>query len=315
MPIVVMLLLGSTVCAQQLDPASWGQDHIGQPMPEFTSGDECLFCHRDVGPGWPTNRHGQTIRASDQQSPAIQALADLPGARNLAAEVELLMGGRNRQRFLKRSSEHGRLDLLSVEWAPSKSGTDGRLFQLQAPHWDSQTFGSRCAGCHATAVDSTKRTFASISLDCFVCHGEVAEGHTTQGSLALLSPKRTDSAAVITSVCAQCHVRTGVSKSSRLPYPNSFVAGDNLFRDFQVNLSAGAIADLNPADRHVQENVRDVVVLGNDSVTCLTCHNIHQQTAKKHREVAESAICANCHVAESKRVRVPYVIKSATCGY
>src|SRR5262245_63401787 len=99
-----------------LDPAAWGADHVGRPRPEFTSGDECLFCHRDVGPGWPTNRHGQTIRSLDPQSPAIQALADLPEAKNLAAEVELLMGGRNRQRFLKRSSEHGRLDLLSVEW-------------------------------------------------------------------------------------------------------------------------------------------------------------------------------------------------------
>src|SRR5262245_47550183 len=196
-----------------LDPAAWGGDHVGKAVPEFTSGDECLFCHRDVGPGWPTNRHGQTIRSLDPQSPAIQALADLPEAKNLAAEVELLMGGRNRQRFLKRSSEHGRLDLLSVEWAPSKSGADGRLTQLQNPHWDSQVFRSRCAGCHATAVDSAKQTFGAISLDCFVCHGEVSDQHTTKGSLVLLSPKRLDSAAVVTSVCAQCHVRTGVSRS------------------------------------------------------------------------------------------------------
>ncbi|HEY2414929.1 MAG TPA: cytochrome c3 family protein [Pirellulaceae bacterium] len=304
-----------SVYGQQLDPAAWGDDHIGRPLPEFTSGDECLFCHRDVGPGWPTNRHGQTIRSIDPQSPAVTALADLPGARSLAAEVELLMGGRNRQRFLKRSADHGRLDLLSVEWVPSKSGADGRLSQTQSPDWNSQTFGSRCAGCHATAVDSTRQTFAAISLDCFVCHGEVSDGHTTQGSLVLLSPKRPDSAAVITSICAQCHVRTGLSKSTKLPFPNNFVAGDNLFRDFQVDLSAAAIAELNPADRHVQENVRDVVLLGKDSVTCLTCHNVHQQSAKKHRDVAESAICANCHVSESKRVRVPYVIKSAACGY
>jgi predicted CXXCH cytochrome family protein len=256
-----------------------------------------------------------TIRSLDAQSPAITALADLPGARDLAVEVELLMGGRNRQRFVKRSAEHGRLDLLSVEWAPSKSGAEGRLIKTQEPHWDKQTFGSRCAGCHATAVDSAKQTFAAISLDCFVCHGEVPDGHTTQRSLVLLSSKRRDSAAVVTSICAQCHARTGISKSSRLPYPNHFVAGDNLFRDFQVDLSAGAIAELNPADRHVQENVRDVVLLGKDSVTCLTCHSVHEQTAKKHRDVPETAICANCHAPESKRVRVPYVIKSATCGY
>jgi predicted CXXCH cytochrome family protein len=301
--------------AQQLDPAAWGSDHVGKPVPSFMSGDECLFCHRDVGGAWAINRHGLTIRAVDAQSPATMALADLPAAKHLAAEVEFLMGGRNRQRFVKRSAEHGHLDLLSVEWAPSKSGADGRLINAEAPRWDTHTFGNRCAGCHATAVDSTKQTFAAISLDCFVCHGEVSDGHTTQGSLVLLSPKRRESAAVVTSICAQCHLRTGVSQTSKLPYPNNFVAGDNLFRDFQVDLSSAAIAGLNPADRHVQENVRDVALLGKESVTCLSCHRIHEQAAKKHHQVTESAICANCHTPESKKVRVPYTIKSATCGY
>jgi hypothetical protein len=60
----------------QLDPAAWGSDHVGEPVPRFTSGDECLFCHRmDVGSTWSTNRHGQTVRAADQQADSLQALA------------------------------------------------------------------------------------------------------------------------------------------------------------------------------------------------------------------------------------------------
>src|SRR5262245_56028244 len=107
--------------AQPFDPAAWGSDHVGKSIPDFTSGDECLFCHRDVGPGWPTNRHGQTIRSIDPQSPALAALADVPRFKNLAGEVEFLLGGPIRQRFVKRSAEHGRVDLLSIEWTPSKS--------------------------------------------------------------------------------------------------------------------------------------------------------------------------------------------------
>src|SRR5437870_10555312 len=106
-------IFSQVASAQQLDPAAWGADHIGKPLPEFASGDECLFCHRDVGPGWPTNRHGQTIRTADPKSPALAALAELPQFKSAPAEVELVMGYRNRQRFLKRSAEHGRLDLLS----------------------------------------------------------------------------------------------------------------------------------------------------------------------------------------------------------
>src|SRR5437762_1249254 len=205
--VAVSLALVTRILPAQppLDPAAWGGDHVGKPVPNFTSGDECLFCHRDVGPGWPTNRHGQTIRGVDPESPALKELARLPQLRTFAVEVEFMLGGKNSARFLKRSAEHGRLDLLNTA----------------GPQWDTKTFGTRCAGCHATGVDSAKQTFAAISLDCFVCHGEVPDKHTTQASLALRSPRRRDSAAVVTSVCAQCHLRGGVSKSSELPYPNN----------------------------------------------------------------------------------------------
>jgi predicted CXXCH cytochrome family protein len=285
----------------QLDPAAWGNDHVGRPVPAFTSGDECLFCHRmDIGSQWSMNRHGQTIRSADPDSAALQALSKLPELKSLAAEVELLIGRDSHRQYLKRAAEHGKLDLLVANQAA----------------WDSRTFGSRCAGCHATGVDSTKQTFSAISHDCFVCHGEPPENHTTEGKLVWLSPKRRDSAAVVTSICAQCHLRTGTSRSTGLPYPNNFVAGDNLFRDFRVDLSDAALAKLNPGDRHVQENVRDVTLLGREDVTCLSCHDIHKQSARKHHTVAWGDICLNCHSATGpKRVRVPYEVHSATCGY
>ena len=46
----------------QRDPAAWGDDHVGKPLPEYITGDECLFCHRKIGSTWPTNRHQLTIR-------------------------------------------------------------------------------------------------------------------------------------------------------------------------------------------------------------------------------------------------------------
>ncbi len=316
---IVLLLLEASLAAQQvkqLDPAGWGSDHVGKPVPAFTSGDECLFCHRmDVGPAWGANRHGQTVRSADPKANALEALAQMPEAKGLAAEVELLLGGRNQIRFLKRSTEHGRLDLLSVAWRPNKSGAEGKFTALENPHWDRHAFGSRCVGCHATGVDSARQTFAAVSHDCFVCHGEPSEKHTTEGRLVWLSPKRQDPAAVITSICAQCHLRTGTSRSTGLPYPNNFVAGDNLFRDFPVDLSAAALEKLNPGDRHVQQNVRDVVLLGQEKVTCLSCHNVHQQTTQKHHRVANNSICLTCHEAASKRERVPYEVHSAVCGY
>jgi hypothetical protein len=121
---------------------------------------------------------------------------------------------------------------------------------------------------------------------------------------------------VAISNCAQCHVRTGTARSTGRPYPTNFVAGDNLFRDFQVDLSPAAIAALDAGDAHVVANVRDVVVLGNEKVTCLSCHDVHKQSTRKHRVLPQTQSCMVCHSeAGLKSERKPYAVHSRVCGY
>jgi hypothetical protein len=302
--------------ARRLDPAVWGSDHVGKAVPEYVTGDECLFCHRDdVGPSWGSNRHQRTVREVEKDAPAMAALTK-SAAKGLAADVQLLLGGGNRQRFLKRSEAYGKLDLLSAEWQPPGAGKEGKLIAADRPHWDAGKFADGCAGCHATGVDGKKRTFSAVGLDCYVCHGDAPLEHSKDGSRVHLARKRKDSAEVVTLICAQCHARTGKAKSTGLPYPNNFVAGDNLFRDFQVDLSVEALKRQGPADRHVLENVRDVVLLGKKDVTCLTCHEVHKQSTRKHHRLAFDDSCQLCHhPTGSKKVRKPYEVHSATCGY
>ena len=195
---------------------AWGSDHVGQPVPEFTSGDECLFCHRDVGPNWPVNRHGQTIREINLESDGPKALSQSPALREVAAAVELILGDNRRQRFLKRGKDFGKLDLLRIEWQPQRDGAAGKLIG-DLPRWNNTTFGDSCAGCHSSGVDSKSRTFTAASLDCFVCHGQIPEQHTTQPALAHFSKKKREPAQTIASICGQCHLRTGKSKSTDLP--------------------------------------------------------------------------------------------------
>lgn len=299
------------------DPADWGSDHVGKPLPEFAAGDECLFCHRqDVGPRWQANRHNLTMREAEPGSPALAALKQSAKLKGLPEEVKIVLGDGRRERFLRPAAEFGKVEMLSVEWAAPAHGNPGQLIQTEEPHWVSNRFGESCAGCHATAIDSRTKAFGARSLDCFVCHGEVPAEHTKNPALAILSPRRKETARVATSICAQCHLRTGKSKSLGTPYPNQFVAGDNLFRDFQVDFSDQAIRRLNPADAHVLENVRDVVVLGKDEVTCLTCHDVHKQSTRKHQAVAETGLCLHCHYPTgSRRLLKEYDVHSKTCGY
>lgn len=259
-----------------------------QTVPEYIHGDECLFCHRnDIGPAWQTNPHGTTIR---QREDAPELAAAAP------EEAQFIMGGRGHIRYLKKEGY-------------------GRFAILEDSRWNRDKFADRCAGCHTTGVDPKTRTFSAFGLDCYVCHGVVNLRHTGDTSLIFLSKKRRNDVRAITSTCAQCHLRTAKSRSTGLPYPNNFVAGDDLFQDYQVDFSKADDPNLNPGDRHIIRNVRDVVSDG-ANVTCLSCHRVHASSSAKHRLVLSGPICLDCHNAQGPRKAArKYTVHSPLCEY
>ena len=299
----------------ELDPAAWGSDHAGKAVSESLSGDECLFCHRvKIGPEWPQNRHQSTIRRIDPEARAL-----LNTSKSLApfAEVaEFVLGRTNQWRFLKRTEAYGRLDMLSTRVHPTGPNAVSPLADARAPHWEPDTFANQCAGCHCLGVDSRNKTFSGVSLGFFSCHGEVDLEHTKDTSKVLLAQKRKDSARVVMSICGSCHIRTSRSRSTGLPFPNNFVPGDNLFRDLAVDFSDAAVAKLNPADRHVLQNVRDVVVRRQEELTCLSCHRVHGSSGSRHRRLPRSKICWSCHDGDEVKLLPTWShVSSATCGY
>jgi predicted CXXCH cytochrome family protein len=303
--------------SRRVDPSAWGSDHVGKPVPDYVTGDECLFCHRmDIGPGFAGNRHNQTIRPIDEGPDALKALKADVQTKGLAETVVYLLGGAHRQRYLKPARAYGQLDILSAQWVPPRVEQPGRLLIAEAPRWDETTFAEACAGCHTTAVEANTRAFSAVSLDCYVCHGAVDPNHSKDPILIHLSKARRDPPRVVISLCAQCHARTGRSRSSGRPYPNTFVAGDNLFRDFVVDFSPKAVASLHPADRHILENIRNVATLGEEGLTCLSCHNIHGQSSAKHRTLERSALCLNCHDATGRETTFDTeLLHSTSCQY
>jgi hypothetical protein len=121
---------------------------------------------------------------------------------------------------------------------------------------------------------------------------------------------------VIASICGQCHLRGGKSRSTGLPYPNNFVGGDNLFRDFQVDWTKADDTRLNPGDRHVWSNTRDVVLDGRGEMTCLTCHDVHGRSTVRHRTLADEQYCGHCHEpGRPKSLVRQYEVHSEVCEY
>jgi hypothetical protein len=299
-----------------LDPAAWGTSHAGKPVPDFVHGDECLFCHRnDIGPGWQKNAHGITVRQQEDAPDLAKILKTQPALSALSPQVEYFLGSRHRVRFLKKEG-YGKFALLSTQLAIGADGQVEKWIDADKPTWDKQRFADRCAGCHTTGVDTATKSFSAFGLDCYACHGVVDLDHTKDTSLIFLSKKRRNDARAITSMCAQCHLRMGKSKSTGLPYANTFVAGDNLFQDYQVDFSKADDESLNPGDRHILRNVRDVALFGSEFPTCLNCHDLHKQSSVKHHRAPRTAACTDCHNSEGPlNVVKAYTVRSPLCEY
>jgi predicted CXXCH cytochrome family protein len=301
---------------KKLDPAGWGANHAGKPVPEFVHGDECLFCHRnDIGPGWQKNTHGITIRQGEDAPEWRDVFKGQTTLSTIAPQVEYFLGSRHRLRFLKKEG-YGKFALLNTQAELGGGRQVQKWIDSEKPVWDKDRFANRCAGCHTSGVDPSTKSFSAFGLDCYTCHGVVDLGHTNDISLVFLSKKRRNDAKVITSTCAQCHLRIAKSRSTGLPYPNNFVAGDNLFQDYDVDFSRADDDSLNPGDRHILRNVRDVAVDGSDFPTCISCHDLHKQSSAKHRRAPRTALCTDCHNAEGPiKGNKAYSVHSTLCEY
>ena len=294
-------------------PSAWGESHAGQSPPDYIQGDECLFCHRnEIGAGWAKDRHARTVRYREAAPEVEPLLAADPALRGVAGEVEFVLGARTILRLLKRDG-YGRFAVFPTRLPADPSPPSGSAANAT---WDRQLFAANCAGCHATAVDPKTQTFSAFSIDCYSCHGNVNIDHNRDKSLMLLSSQgRREDPRVVTSLCAQCHLRGSTSRSTGLPYPNNFIAGDNLFLDLAADFARAEDPALNSADRHVWRNVRDVVRDG-QTTTCLSCHQVHKGSTLRHRRLLRAPICAECHTdpATFKTVvRAP--VHSPLCQY
>jgi nitrate/TMAO reductase-like tetraheme cytochrome c subunit len=283
--------------SKPLDPKAWGSNNVGKGVPEFIHGDECLFCHRtNIGLNWVKNSHAKALRQIED-APDLENLLKLP---ELAAvkDITYFLGSRNHIRFLKKDG-YGKFAMLEAHAVFDKDRK--ATINPKNLNWDKEKFASQCVGCHT-------------------CHGAPSIDHTNDTSLMILSKKRRNEAQIITSLCAQCHLRGGKSKSTGLPYPNTFVAGDNLFQDYEIDWKKADDEKLDPLERHIFRNVRDVAVDGKTSTTCISCHQVHYDTKEKsvmkHQGVPQSKLCSDCHLGETPTKAVKkFVRTSKVCEY
>jgi predicted CXXCH cytochrome family protein len=305
---------------QKSDPAAWGSDHVGKPVPEYYGGDECLFCHRfTVGQVWQKDAHFRTVRGKykdGRDAPEITSLKlSVEKGGELAAQVDLIMGQSQMSRFLLRDNE-GVIKLLTFGLQHPQSA-EPKFFDLRWAHgFVGSRFSDRCIGCHMTGVDpKTLIPFESF-VGCEACHGPHNPEHTKGTAVFMrFAKKAKETAQMIASSCGSCHLRGGKSRSTGKPYPHNFVSGDNLFKDFVFDFNQADHPRLNPIDAHIQKNIRNIVINGKNDLTCLSCHKMHPSDTLKHRRQPKIDYCYVCHQIEPFKERKKYEVHSAVCEY
>lgn len=238
------LLLASLIAtaAEQGDA-----ERKARAIADYPTGDSCLFCHRnDIGSTWLDNSHAWTVRP----------VGEPPAVNPVPADATHVIG-----------KDHFR---------PLKQNGYGKfaLHTLSGTAWQTDVFEKQCAGCHTTAVNPQTGEFSSIGLDCYSCHGNVPEDHATKKGTALLSRTRPNADQEVIAICGSCHLRGGRSKTSGRPYPHAYVAGDDLFKDFEVDLKRDTQAQIDSSDSHVYLKTR-AVMQGGSEKSCVDCHRVH----------------------------------------
>ena len=261
LPSLAALLLASlaAAAAEQGDTAQ-----KAQAIADYPTGDSCLFCHRnEIGSTWLDNSHAWTVRP----------VGEPPAVSPVPADATHVIG-----------KDHFR---------PLKQNGYGKfaLHTLGGTAWQTDVFEKQCAGCHTTAVNPQTGEFSSIGLDCYSCHGNVPEDHATKKGTALLSRTRSNADKEVIAICGSCHLRGGRSKTSGRPHPHAYVAGDDLFKDFEVDLKRDSKAQIDSSDSHVYLKTR-AVMQGGSEKSCVDCHRIHgPPEARKNDGKYFSEIC------------------------
>jgi predicted CXXCH cytochrome family protein len=305
----LMMTLKAGASMQRLDPAAWGGDHVGKPAPDLYGGDECLFCHRaTVGAVWQNDPHFRSIRNKFQGghlAPEIEALGKRSSFEKAALQADFVLGFKKANQFLRRN-DRGGFDLLDFDAAARGRGL-----------WDSERFANRCIGCHMTGVDPVSLRPFETFVGCEACHGPYDDRHTGGAVFMRFAKKAKETPQMIASTCGSCHLRgdNSYSRSTRRPFANNFIAGDNLFKDYAFSFSRADDPGLNPMDAHVQQNVRDIVLLGRDNLTCLSCHKLHSTGSSLHRRQPKTDYCYVCHKTEPFKELKPYEVHSTVCEY
>ncbi|MBI1901640.1 MAG: hypothetical protein HYS13_11100 [Planctomycetia bacterium] len=178
--------------------------------------------------------------------------------------------------------------------------------------------GDGCLVCHAGRFEAIDRSLHRIhmvetAIGCESCHGPGSlhvERHAKASAKTdpaadaidptIVNPSRL-SRELAEAVCQQCHLRSTAQVLNRGRKATDFRPGLPLvdFRqDYAFESPDGGMTVVG----HVEQTHQSACYKGSDNLTCLTCHNPHDEPPPEARVDYYRSICLTCHKTEDCQV-------------
>ena len=321
-----MLALSILACGRREQPPLGATDHVGD--------QQCLSCHDSKGT-YPATAHHLTSRLADSSSIAgsFEEGKDVLRTSNpyLHFRMESDSGAFYQSAVVGMASDttvtSERFDIVIGSNRKGQSYLYWRndlLFQLPVSYWTelnawvnspgyqdgvlnfSRPVTPRCLECHATwfvsrpdsaAVNRYDRSNFILAITCEKCHGPGREHVERRRSWAsrLLGSAIVNPAGLPRTRqlegCGLCHGGVGEQNAPAF----SHVPGRPLDESLQLSLSApGGAIDVH--GNQVALLARSRCFQASSTMTCSTCHDVHQP---QRNAAGFSARCLNCHQPEA----------------
>jgi predicted CXXCH cytochrome family protein len=312
------------------------------PVNHFVGRDVCAGCHKDIAATQATTAMAQTWQgrrtkqipsdysASHAEGPdpaieyriirsptAFSFQVKMPGDTPMAFPVETTMGGRRHGlSFLVRATSldgasldrppliearylhyapHGKLELSPGFPAEKPSNYETSIGRVLGP-----SFGKKCLTCHGEP--RTIGTHVETGVTCESCHGAGRDHLSAVAAesvdLSIVNPKKLPISSQM-QPCSSCHAGFSLVED---PMPDDLLISDQvtaLSNSECWRQSGGEITCVNCHNPH-QDAPRPFLVKRSET-TCLNCHSSHVEKHAALCPVNQQSNCVSCHMPDGSK--------------
>ncbi len=286
---------------------------------QYTTSEGCKECHPEIYRQWEMTSHAKMLRDARKTPSAILAdnfSEDIPFTKD---DIEFTLGSHWIQKYLTRID--GDLYILPRFWNIVEN--DWEPYSIW--NWRNRPYSHHCNWCHSVGYDTGTKTYVEESIGCEACHGP-GKRHAESGEAEdIVNPAKLPKMEA-DMICEACHTDGKDRRSKTYPFPDGYVAGDDLreyYTDFFMPkpgskgwykgestyqerhrmflfwqsrfYSTARSCDVCEFDRGIEKDAEERLMSRDEY--CGTCHRDIYRKFENHAEHSpEDVECVDCHV-------------------